>query len=115
MITKFDATWCGNGYPLPQRWQLKKNMPQFAGPHIKAVRIAFRFEVAYVQMDSSKRVLMADGQWLPLFDFYLNSFGRVLGPQDSSCADNTKMAEAWRNACADFRMNYAPGFNVPVS
>lgn len=89
MITKYDATWVGGGYPMPQTWALKKDMPTLASDHIKAVRTAFRFCVAYVQMDSSNRVLMADGKWMPLFDFHLHGFGRVLGPQDSSCADNS--------------------------
>lgn len=79
-------------------------MPRF-NPGVRPVLVAFRFEVAYVARDQNGAVLMPDGNWLPTFDFRLNQFGRVMGPQDMACADNSPMAEAWRNACVDKRLN----------
>lgn len=104
MVTKSDGHWTGNGYENPQMFSLKRECP-LNNPGERAIRLAFRFCVAYVVMDASGAVLMGNGKWLPTFDFYLNGFGRTIGPQDTTAAENEKWAEHWRNACTDKRLS----------
>jgi hypothetical protein len=104
MITNIDAKWVGFGYAKPQTWARKMDMPRFS-PGVRAVRLEFRFEVAYVAINQDNEVLMAGNggleSWCPIWDFHLNGFGRVIGPQDMAAAVHTPMAEAWRNCVAE--------------
>jgi len=101
MITKFDATWVGSGYDYPLRWHLKKDLPPM-NPGCVSIRVAFRFEVAYIIIDENKRAKMTNG-WMPLWDFHFPAFGRVVGPQDFMAAEHTPMAEEWRISAQERR------------
>ena len=101
---KANTTWAGNGYENPQMWAFKKEMPEF-NPAVIALNVNFRFCRAWIAYDRfSKTVLMRNGTWLQVFDFYLNDFGRVIGPADFASADNGPMQTAWRSAAMDFRL-----------
>lgn len=103
MITNYQATWVGE-MGLPQKWGFKNQMPKF-NPGVKAVRIAFRFCVAYCAMNERNEILVQNGNWMPCFDFYLQPHGRTIGPCDATAANGTVRDEAWRNACFDKRMS----------
>ncbi len=97
MITKYDAHWVGGGYGLPVRFATKLEIPR-QNPGVKILRLAFRFEVAYV-LDERGQIQFPAG-WLHCVDMHTKQ-GRLIGPKDLTVADNTPYAETWRGAFHD--------------
>ena len=98
------ATWTGTGYIKPKRFASKTQIPP-QNPGVVPILLKFRFEYAYILRDENGMVLMPDGKWMPTFDFYLNEFGRVIGPQDFQAAFAEPFEKAWRVSCKAKRMD----------
>jgi hypothetical protein len=92
---KTDAIWIGRD--KPERYALKKDIPP-QNPGVRAIRVEFRFEVAYILMDERKRVKFPCG-WGQAVEFW-TSQGHLIGLRDLAAADHTKYQEVWRG-CVD--------------
>ena len=98
MIHKLDGNWIGR--PIPKTWALKKEMPDLpAGA--RAIRLAFRFCVAWIVLDHESRVMLSDGKFMPVICMHLNAHGLCIGPRDLTAADGTEFQLAWRGALSD--------------
>jgi hypothetical protein len=94
-----SAKWCGTGYDKPATWAFKKDMPAL-NPGVTAILVEFPFECVFVQRDHEHKVLMADGHWMPVLEFYSVEFGRLLGPRDMSAGEHTPYCKVWRELIA---------------
>jgi len=109
MITKFDATWIGGGYETPRMFALKSEIGK-QNPGVRSLRLVFSFTVGHVLMNERCEIQMKNGNWIPCFDFFCADHGRLIGPQDMACADNTKLQSVWRGLCLERRTenNFRP-------
>jgi hypothetical protein len=104
--------WIKGDYDYPKRYARKGEIGKL-DCHKKAVRVCFRFEIAWIVINSENKVLMENGSWMPTWSFYLLANDHVIGPQDMSVADNTPLREAWRNAAVDLRRDQMIQLDAP--
>lgn len=95
--------WISYGQTLPKRFAMKRDCV-LRGPHEKAVRVEFNFEIAWIVRDSERRVLMPNGGWAETFDFHLRTPGHVIGLADMTTANAHEWSQEWREAMADRRL-----------